>query len=425
MLTKRNTSVYEKPALYLIKVLVFLWIFFLPTNLFLVLDPQAGYVHGLRVDYLLPRIWASQIFGVLALILYFSTTTKTKINGWRTFSTETKLFILGSSIFVVCQLLVGTPQITIWPLANVVFALAMGKWLVTTYLTEKSHRQWWHASLLVSSTFQAVIGLTQFWLQKSVGGYWLAGESNLLSYAGVDHGSVWEKLVIFPYGTTAHPNILAGFLVFVVWQLFHGNWELPFSLGKKTKTTLIVSWCLVILSCLILTQSLAAWMSLGMLLSWAAWKKWQPRWESIVSWIGLLGIVITPVCLSIAGQYTQLPSISRRVALNSSAVAHFLTQPITGVGLNHFVIKLDSDYISSEVVRFWQPVHHAPLLWVTETGLVGLVWVWLLLVRQKNWRWRDSAIWLFWPILASDHYLVSLVPGLWMLGILLAQQRRV
>jgi hypothetical protein len=93
------------------------------------------------------------------------------------------------------------------------------------------------------------------------------------------------------------------------------------------------------------------------------------------------------------------------------------SQPLVGVGLNQFTSRVEQYTQIREVVRFVQPVHHLGLLWLAETGLLGLMFLLWVLLEIKNKK-LILPILILLPIAVLDHYLLTQNQGL-LLGVVL------
>jgi hypothetical protein len=132
--------------------------------------------------------------------------------------------------------------------------------------------------------------------------------------------------------------------------------------------------------------------------------------------VTVIALHLSVVVLLPAFPLNQNLSLSRRVTLNQAAIAMIDQRP-QGVGLQAFTTQLERVSQSREIVRFVQPVHHLGLLWLAETGLLGLValGVGLIYLKRAQPTWLTgvilAAIWLL-PVASLDHYLLTIQTGL-------------
>jgi O-antigen ligase len=130
--------------------------------------------------------------------------------------------------------------------------------------------------------------------------------------------------------------------------------------------------------------------------------------------------VLLPLFIFLIPATLQTESLFRRNFLNSQAFAISQEQPIAGVGLGLFTTTLKTPSAHfGELVRFVQPAHNVPLLLLAETGIVGLLLVFLTI---KKYFWPIDAPWLVLlsVLLSLDHYLVTQWAGGVLLALILA-----
>ncbi len=401
-----------------------------PSNLFLKFDQVSWAVRGLRVDYLLPKLYVSDLSLLLALGLLLLWRYRQPIS---LPSKWPKFVLLGISVVTLFWLVrqVFTP----YPIAAVVGALRLlsyGRlwWEVRLRWTELKHAWLWWA-LTLSVLAQSSLALFQFMTQHSLGSYrWLLGEPDLVHTYSIVHGtfSQWGELIL-PYGTTAHPNVLAGWviggsLLLIAWwreRLVQHHWSTNLVLLLTICFSGIVLW---------LTQ---AWSATGLLLHGLVWLSWTqviklkvPIKASLLL-VGLTAILLSsPWWLSALNKSPWLSGVTqkslsweRRVWLSEAAIKLWQQQPWIGVGYTQFTAYLETATHQTELVRFVQPAHHVGWLWLAETGLLGVVlvasWSWLAQQQDRQF-WSRLIIW-FWislPVLMWDHYLLTIPTGLWL-----------
>ncbi len=366
---------------------------------------NTAYVHGLLVDYLLPKFYASDIPILLLLVLWVREILQKK--KWP----KLKKPSLETVILACCiTLLFGRQFFTVKPLAAVwFFAKLIEITLFAAFLVKHRHllqSKIIHWTLYAALLFQSLLAIYQFHTQHSFfPSYIFFGEPNLnnpLFLAKVSFGGI-EK--ILPYGTTAHPNILAGFLALGIVLFMQKN--------RSVKTVLL---SVPIFYALYLTQSFSAWLSLliGLTIVFCFPKKIPEIFQKFFIPVFLFIIFFAaPFFVHLFAQkYPNDSSLTRRDELNQEAVAMIITNPLTGVGLNNFTAQLENYHPTQEVVRFVQPTHNVGLLWLAETGLLGVAIVYLVIKKQAfSTRFLVSAVVLL-PIACLDHYLFTAQTGL-------------
>ena len=134
-------------------------------------------------------------------------------------------------------------------------------WLFKIIIRAKLKNEFAIISYSLAIIYSSILAIWQFLLQRSVGGWWFLGERSFYaSTPGIALGSAYDFVFLRPYGTFAHPNILAGFLALGL-PLGFINLRKDSKAGKLTRaiysTTLILGTIT-----LILTFSRAAWAAL-------------------------------------------------------------------------------------------------------------------------------------------------------------------
>ncbi|MBD3279454.1 MAG: hypothetical protein GF390_01955, partial [Candidatus Pacebacteria bacterium] len=159
---------------------------------------------------------------------------------------------------------------------------------------------------------------------------------------------------------------------------------------------------------LYLTRSVSAWLTLWLGLWWLTKHKLtrvKLRLHKLI-----IVLVLTPILIAqLAKIYPQQLGLTRRHMLNQAALKMWLAQPVFGVGFNQFTTQVEDYVVNNELVDFTQPAHHLGLLWLAETGLLGL----LVLALTKSW--KQPGLLILAPIIVLDHYLLTQQIGLLLL----------
>ncbi len=390
-------------------VLVFLIVFTLPINLFYQIDTEGAYLRGLLVDYLIRKIYLHQVLLLVLAALNWRSLLRQLI----TWARAWQLLLRRPTVWVAVVLVGGL----LWrQLSSPLPAVGVSQWLslgaggaLVYWLarrpppqTNRYHRTITRAALTAIAV-QSALAYAQFTLQHSLFPYWLLGESNLHNLAHISRGQFFDIELILPYASAAHPNILAGcmtLLSLIVWQQLRGRatWQRSLLLGNL----------LLILG---LTQSLSA---AAALLAYALWRSRLPRW--LLAALAAIIIIATPLGLAQLSQDNTHPSLQRRISLNQAAWQMWQTQPLWGVGLQQFTTQLETYAPRQEIVRFVQPVHHVPLLILSEGGL-WLVITLMYLAYLARHQLAISALFVPIVIFSLDHYLLT-QSGMWLLLLL-------
>lgn len=389
-------------------------IFTFPSNLFYLVNANVGYVHGLRLDYLLPKLYLTDllIWTILAW-WWFSQQLKIPRFSLLNWLGKNRLLIIVSALLLFRQFFSQYPIAALWQVGKlfslVVFFGALN------LMWEKLKPNWLSLALILTIFFQATLGSLQFFNQQSIAGYWLLGEPNLINPIGLARQLLLGQERILAYGTTAHPNVLAGSVVILLlsaWFIRAQAKKVPLwhqlALYFATFLTLLTIYT---------TQSWTAFLVLVIALG----GKWfyQKISNKVLMGIILVAWLIVPLTINYFSTSTANSSWQRRAYLNQAGLNMIYSQPMLGIGINNFVSRVEEFSLTREIVRFTQPAHHLPILIAAEVGLLGLVWLWLVahhFSQAENWT-RPILIWatLLIPIMTLDHYLWTLQTG-WLLG---------
>jgi hypothetical protein len=271
---------------------------------------------------------------------------------------------------------------------------------------------------------QSLVGLYQYVNHKSIIGYLFLGEVDLKSI-GLAQTNVGGLLEVAPYGTTPHPNVLAGFLVIASTLFMLSSRSLFNFRGKSILTSAVISLSTLVI---FLTGSLSAISGVILiatlyLISFRVSTHLYRLLLLITIGGSLIFSLLFTHSLYHSTSLADTHSIAARYELNRVAFTLLKAHPITGIGLNQFAAQVPFVTYASQRTLFLQPVHYAPLLVLAELGLIGTVLLVVLGVScLQTYRLRypkssQSNLWLFLPlvgllyILSWDHYPLTLQTG--------------
>jgi len=431
------------------KVLFFLFVFFIPTQLGKHFWPEWSYVMGIRVDYLSPTlyfldlIWlgffVSKILNSKFEILNnfkissFAKATEDKqnlklIKKRKTKKKKKKGIKNIKDVFLQFQR--DPPKADTLPrrrtprndmvrylplIGLVVVNVLMAKsWQVTVYGWFRVFQWIWTIKLIKQEkpkvkkflkwvipawiVLESVLGLAQVVIGGSVGGvfYWLGERRFSYLTLGVAKFSLFREMMVRAYGTFSHPNSMAGFLlvVLLLWGLIR----------KRDLWWWIVCWIGVM--GIVVSGSRTVWM-IGLLIilinnpiinlkfkikiSKKEERGILKRVQNDVGrWLVAVGVMMMVLGLIGKGEVLggwDRESFSKRWELNKHALEMIRDNTWFGVGLGNFLVELPKYQKGSRV--FWlQPVHNIPLLLISELGIIGV----LICVKMVSvlWGWDNS-----------------------------------
>lgn len=393
----------EKNTIDLIKLLLFFFIIFtFSLNLFYKISLDGAYVHGLLIDYLIPKIYLTEFFLIPFLAIEMIQLKKVKLS---TYFCLLVLFLLIRQLLSQNALAAFTHLLHF---TELLFFLSVVKHdpIFKTKMAEKFSLGAMFCVLL----FQSLLAIYQFIFQQSFLAYKFLGETDLRDFANISKAQFIFGEKILPYGTLSHPNILAG-LVVILSILIIGK----IKGSRKAQIILILNALLIIF----LTQSFTALFTLGLYFIYRLLDRVKAK-KLLVVVIYYCFIIFLPYLLSrTATMNLDSNSINRRVALNQASLEMFKENMILGVGINNFTLKLEKysgGSINNETVRFVQPVHNLLFLILSEGGLLLFV-VLFLLIRQAKIDSFYSKSMILLAIASLDHYLLTQFSGLSLLAL--------
>ena len=394
----------------------------LPSNLFYTFFSSDAYVNGVRVDYLIPKLYGFDFFLIpLGIIGLYSLVKSYNFRLKKCLNLFNLCFLTVAILFILSQFNTANTTASLYFLTRI--TLIIGLFYTMRKLSVQSFNRYLAQSILLSLALQTILATYQYFFQQPFLPYYFLGETNIQAYSGIAKGkSIFNASeYILSYGTLSHPNILAGFGVLSFLAFFRLN------RGKKGLKMILAIVSVGLL--MIMTLSISALLGfITLLLTIFMLNKrnmLQNQKKLLTIWIIVI-VISTPLLLSrLAQSFLDQTSINRRSYLNSAALDMFMAHPITGVGLNNFTVHVEDFASDREVVRFVQPVHNIFLLWLAETGVVGVLLLgssgWFLIIKM-NEKEQAQALKIFnvlLPLLILDHYLLT-APGMLVLTAIIA-----
>lgn len=300
-------------------------------------------------------------------------------------------------------------------------------------------------ALFAGGIFQSVIAIFQFVSQSSIGlGLQIFGEGFLkpdMSGVAVFFNNVGQK-IMRSYGTTPHPNILAGYLFlsvfsFIAWYFYDKS-----RYSKTVEWLLLSLWAIVLFAFFTTFSRTVIFIAFAGLCFGTTFILLKEKYElnkvlefkfrnimlTLLITIFIFSVfygqeILSRLSLSLHDEAVAFRMYYGKEALNS-AVSWF------GVGAGNFV----NWFMAHQPYHpkwFYQPVHNIYLLIYSETGLIGLVafglFLFMLLFNFiKNNRFQLASMSIF--VLFSsflfigffDHFLWTLQQGRLMFWLVLA-----
>lgn len=355
--------------------------------------PKFTFVHGLRLDYLSPTLYLTDLLILLILSLWLLKCYGDSNHHHKLLKSALLLLLVLSSnvFFAVNQPLAFFKALKISELFLLGFYVKEN--LTVKDLPRLS--QFFLSGLL----FSAGLAWLQFLKQGSLNGlFWFFGERTFtIDTPGIARTALSEgKLILRPYATFSHPNVLAGYLT-VLLPIFV---FLPDFTAK-----LAMRLFLIITVALTFSRSALA----ATFLSLLALPK-DRHFKKLVMVLIIIFALVTPLW---ANRFFSLMSTDReslvlRNRLNDSAWQIFLNRPVFGVGGSNFLTVLPK-YRLINTFQTLQPVHNIYLLILAEYGLVGwFLFSWLIFKAYRKNSFFRLPLTLLLFLGLFDHYFLTL-----------------
>lgn len=432
---ERSLLSLGKTTLENVEHLVFFCVIvFLPTQLGKHFWPSFASVSGIRIDYLSPTLYLTDLLLIILFFLWAYRNFRFQVIR-RCVKRNKKKLLFGASILVflcVGVLFAQRPLLGWYGLFKLAEFSLLGIYAAHLASSVRQKALLLFALPLVA---ESVLAIAQFYLQHSVNGimYFFGERAFTIQTPGIAKAALNGDLVLRPYGTFSHPNVLAGFLLIGMLIFTYGLYTNQ--IRKKLLFGVLVGGINTIALFLTMSRTvlvLAILMTLCWLFVWLKKRMTAIRVMGVL--VGALFIGILAVGTSPFGsRFTSLAltdeAIVHRQSLLLAALGMVRDYPLFGVGLHNFLPMLPSYAMATNVILFLQPVHNIFFLIAAETGLVGfgvvLGFLWKTL--QRIWQKKSKHSRVFYLLLIAticilgmvDHYFLTLQQGQLLLAFVL------
>lgn len=394
MSLKGLISKLQKPVLFL------LFLSF-PTQLAKHFWPSFSFIWGIRVDYLSPTIYLSDVLSIfLIFIIIFQTGLRELLRNLK----FQKAFVL-IAVYVILNILFSrVPEASIIKWIKIVEMGLLA--FVFSIIKFKNIKTEIIFPLTISSFAISLIGIAQFIKGSTVGGllYYLGERRFSIISPGIALMDIGGREYLRAYSTFSHPNSLAGYLLVIV--------VLVFFLGASLRPLLIP-----ILLCLLLAFSKGSMIALLVVISiYFVNKIRKDITGKYVNTIFLIAIAISLLMLFWKTDIFLFESIkiSERIYLMNVSRTLFLDNIFFGVGLNNYILEIPKLVSQGNFGWMLQPVHNILILSLVEGGLFGFVMFGYLIVKALSAAIKEKRLYLTMCILIVlitgifDHYWLTL-----------------
>ncbi len=379
-------------------VLLFIFILLLPTQLGKHFFLPFSYLSGIRVDYLAPTVYVTDIIVFLLSILNLELI----FNFFRQKKILILLFLLLFSL-----LLSKSPIISLYRYIKIVELLIVFVIFKKNSLPIKKIL----LAFLLGACFEFLLAMLQFNFKHSIQGiFYFFGERFFsLSTPGIAKASYYGVEILRPYATFSHPNSLAGFYLLLYFFTITNKKIRPFVLIRNS--LLLFSSLLIFLS--FSKLAIFTFLLLNLVFLWNS----SIKKNCLLCFFSRLIILIVLSLIFFQAKADPL-SLQKRYELNKNALSIIEKYPFTGVGIGSYLViqnKIPTEF--PDLLN--QPVHNVFLLILVETGFIIGALIFFLFVKDLR-RFIKNYAYIFLVILITgffDHYWLTLEQNFLLLGV--------
>lgn len=407
------------------RIAVVFFIFLLPTQLGTYFFFDFSVLSGVRIDYLAPALYLTDIFAATIILLHFRIVSHF-FRSWRVNLIIT-LFLVSAAfalspwvgLYKVIKVIEWVALARIfWSLAKVARGGDHGVTGISTEYRAYLQSRFFYDILLAlccGALLQTGLAMWQLLEKASIQGpfYWLGERYMTLATPDVAKATLAGHYFLRPYGTFSHPNSLGGFyaLIYVIVLLFK-----PFQMYPRLRVSALTFAMLLIFMSFSKT-AIAVFFLINVFMAIESLRK-TSCWYCNLSRVFVL-LVLAGIFSSTQGDPLNLDKRWFLVESSWTIIRDFV---IAGVGPGNYVIAQNS-ITNPYITYFLQPVHNIGLLFLAETGLVvgGAI---IALLYQPVARMVQSRVFLYGFLVIiitgmMDHYWLTLQQNILVSAVLL------
>lgn len=400
------------------KYLNLLLVFLIPTQFALHFWPEFSLVFGIRVDYLSPTIYLTDVLFAFLFIPWLSKNYKLV---FRNISKNKFLISFLTTVIILDLFFTSSFYVSLTKWIKIVELVFFGM-----YIKERGdvfNTKVVAKTLFFSLVFFSLIGLSQFIRGRTFGGiFYLLGERSFSMFTpGIALVNLLGANYLRIYSTFPHPNSLAGFIGVSAIFLFSND----FRNNVLTKRFGMLIICLAF----VLTFSLSAYVGLVVVLFvYFVFGKAHIFSKKLCFVLVALSFILSfnfalfskPVLMN---KIKLSQSFKERVELAHVSGQIFSRKFLTGAGLNTFIPISANFTATGNNIWLLQPVHNVYLLIFSETGILGILLLYFFLAtlfsklsKTKN-KWGILLTVFVLTTSLFDHYWFTIQQNLLLLSL--------
>lgn len=383
--------------------------------------PEFSYINGMRIDYLSPTLYITDIliFSLFTLfvirILFFKKNILKKIT---VPSPSPFLLFAILCILISFGVTLSTGFLGIYAILKVCEYVFLGLYISYIGISRISSVRL-SALLFIGIFFEVFLALFQFINQQSVGGllYWFGERIFDSQTPGIANMSLQGELLLRPYGTFSHPNVLAGYLILTTCMIF-------LLLHKKQSIFLSLVYFVSFFGILLTFNrvGIIVWLIFTGILLFRNKIHYSSKFflTSIIA-IVCIAFVSIPLLERFTENIFSSESVQLRIVTYETSVSMITHNSLVGVGLYSYLPSVPL-FSRENTSLYLQPVHNVFLLLLSELGIIGLfgvlylflkgVWQTILRNVGATYKFYIVSLLLLWVVLGiTDHYLITLQQG--------------
>jgi hypothetical protein len=379
--------------------LLCIFLVFLPTQLGLHFFFPFSYLNGIRVDYLAPTIYLTDILAFLLIVLNIK---------------KTIVFFLNKKLLIIVGLLIINIVFSLSPIISIYKLIKILEVFFIGIIIYQSSINLYYVTIcfLLGAIFEVLLSVFQINLGHSIQGiFYFFGERPLsLSMPNIAKASLLGHEFLRPYATFSHPNSMAGFYL-LLYAFF-----LSIKNNVKSNLLFILYSLLFISSCLIMISFSKVAIITFLILN-TGYLILNTKFCRLCVLARLLVLIIVGSIFMFA--HTDPLTIQKRIELIKNSLSIIFQHLIFGVGIGNYLIAQQS-YSSHFLYFFNQPVHNIFLLFTTELGIPITVIIFIIIINIIKKHSLNSYFLILASVLFTgffDHYWLTLQQNIMLLGV--------
>lgn len=352
------------------KLLFFLILFFLPQQFGPHFWPPFSYVSGIRLDYLSLTIYVSDILIVLLFVFSARAVFQNRKTQMLFLNKFFALFVL---LLFIPLLYSPQPYALLFGILKLFEFFYLGLYISLTFSKDDFFTS--AEVLSVVGVLESVLSSFQFFHQGSLNGlfYFLGERFYTLSTPGIAAMNTPVGLMVRPYGTFPHPNVLAFFLfmsvVFASYAMHHTK--------SKKRIFFLISVTIMEVGLFLTFSRVILFVNILFLIYAFGFVTIRENTKRIQNYFFVLFLsLFTLLYLFLnSTRFLNLSGIVHdalpRYDLTLLSISAIKSSPLAGLGVNQFYYFESSKQLEFSSIHL-QPVHNIFLFVASNVGVLGL-----------------------------------------------------